>query len=55
MISVKKVQEIKDDVEFYIENSEQSDFSENLDNLDIFEDILEKYDSTCNRIKILLV
>ena len=47
LISIKKVQEIKEDVEYYVENNDQSDFPSNMDNLDIFEDLeLEKYDSS---------
>ena len=42
-----KVQDVKDDVDFYIENNGQADFPENMDNLDLFDDLeLEKYDDS---------
>ena len=53
LIAVNKVQEIKDDIDFYIETSEQGDFSEGQDSMEIFEEILEKYDSTCKFIDII--
>ena len=46
LIGVKKVQDIKDDIDAYVENCEEGDYTENLDNMEIFEEILEKYDST---------
>ncbi len=46
LISVKKVQEIKDDVDFYVDNNDKADFPENLDNLDVFDELeMEKFDS----------
>jgi CCR4-NOT transcriptional regulation complex NOT5 subunit len=47
VVDVNMVQDIKSDVELYIENSEQGELSESQDNLDIFEELLENYDSTC--------
>ncbi len=42
-----KVQDVKDDVDFYIENNGQADFPENMDNLDLFDDLeLDKYDDS---------
>ncbi len=53
LISVKKVQEIKDDVDYYVENYDQADFPTNMDNLDIFDDLeLEKYDSAASARKL---
>ena len=44
LINLKKVQDVKDDIDFYIDNNDKSDFPENLDNLDIFEDLeIEKF------------
>jgi CCR4-NOT transcription complex subunit 3 len=44
LINVKKVNEIKDDVDFYIENNDQADFVDNMD--EVFDELeLDKYDS----------
>ena len=46
LINIKKVQEIKEDIDYYIDNNDKADFPENLDNLDVFEELeMEKYDS----------
>lgn len=52
LINIKKVQEIKDDIEFYVDNNDKADFPENLDNLDVFDELeMEKYDSTATGCK----
>lgn len=47
------MQEIKDDVDYYVDNNDDSNLPENLDSLDIFEDLdLDKYDSAGSTCKI---
>lgn len=54
LINVKKVQEIKDDIDYYIDNNDKTDFPENLDNLDVFEELeIEKYDSTASNCNLI--
>lgn len=54
LLNVKKIIEIKDDVDDYIENSDEQDFQENAELFDELE--LDKFDSSaaCNTSFIYL-